>query len=439
MEESGYDMTGTYSVELVALSLVVAILASYTALELAGRVSQKRGRSSMAWLVGGAFAMGTGIWSMHFIGMLAFHLPIPLGYDPAITTLSMVIAVAVSGLALFVVSRAAMSGWSLAAGATLMGIGIAAMHYTGMYAMRMSPPIEYRPLLFVTSVVIAIVAAFAALLITFQLRHRSFGVAVLRKLGAATLMGLAITGMHYTGMAAAQFAPDGFCLAAAATGMSNATLAVSVGVVTLCILLIALGVSALDAHFATGVADALKATNQELSKLALYDSLTGLPNRMLLDDRMGEALSRARRARETFALLFVDLDRFKPVNDSFGHRIGDLLLVSVAQRLIACVRETDTVARTGGDEFVVVLSGIGDRNDAEMVSRKLLDELSRPFFIEDHEIATSGSIGISIYPTDGHDVNVLKVNADLAMYHAKRSGRNNYRFFAADMATPASG
>lgn len=439
MEESGYDMTGTYSVELVALSLVVAILASYTALELAGRVSQKRGRSSMAWLVGGAFAMGTGIWSMHFIGMLAFHLPIPLGYDPAITTLSMVIAVAVSGLALFVVSRAAMSGWSLAAGATLMGIGIAAMHYTGMYAMRMSPPIEYRPLLFVTSVVIAIVAAFAALLITFQLRHRSFGVAVLRKLGAATLMGLAITGMHYTGMAAAQFAPDGFCLAAAATGMSNATLAVSVGVVTLCILLIALGVSALDAHFATGVADALKATNQELSKLALYDSLTGLPNRMLLDDRMGEALSRAQRARETFALLFVDLDRFKPVNDSFGHRIGDLLLVSVAQRLIACVRETDTVARTGGDEFVVVLSGIGDRNDAEMVSRKLLDELSRPFFIEDHEIATSGSIGISIYPTDGHDVNVLKVNADLAMYHAKRSGRNNYRFFAANMATPASG
>lgn len=431
-------MTGSYSLELVALSLIVAILASYTALELAGRVSQKHGKSSTAWLVGGAFAMGTGIWSMHFIGMLAFHLPIPLAYDPAITALSMVIAVFASGLALFVVSRAAMSGWSLAAGATLMGIGIAAMHYTGMYAMRMSPPIEYQPLLFVASVIIAIAASFAALWIAFQLRHRSFGAAVLLKLGSATLMGLAITGMHYTGMAAAEFAPGSFCRADS-TSMSNSTLAVSIGVVTLCILVIALGVSALDAHFAMKVADALKATNQELSKLALYDSLTGLPNRMLLDDRMGEALSRARRGGESFALLFVDLDRFKPVNDSYGHRIGDLLLISAAQRLIACVRATDTVARTGGDEFVVVLSGIGDRKDAEMVGRKLLDELSRPFFIEDHEIATSGSIGISIYPTDGQDVNMLKVNADLAMYHAKRSGRNNYRFFAADMATPASG
>ncbi|MFA5941367.1 MAG: MHYT domain-containing protein [Sinimarinibacterium sp.] len=431
-------MTGSYSFELVALSLIVAIIASYTALELAGRVSQKHGKSSTAWLVGGAFAMGTGIWSMHFIGMLAFHLPIPMAYDPAITALSMIIAVFVSGLALFVVSRAAMSSWSLAAGAMLMGIGIAAMHYTGMYAMRMSPPIEYDPLLFVASVGIAIAASFAALLIAFQLRHQSFGVAVLLKLGSATLMGLAITGMHYTGMAAAEFAPNSFCRVADATGMSNATLAVTIGVVTLCILVIALGVSALDAHFATKVADALQATNQELSKLALYDSLTGLPNRMLLDDRMGEALFRARRGGESFALLFVDLDRFKPVNDSFGHRIGDLLLVSVAQRLITCVRATDTVARTGGDEFIVVLSGIGDRKDAEMVSRKLLDELSRPFFIEDHEIVTSGSIGISIYPIDGHDVNVLKVNADLAMYHAKRSGRNNYRFFAADMATPAS-
>lgn len=432
-------MTGFYSSELVALSLVVAVLASYTALELAGRVSRKRGRSSMAWLVGGAFAMGTGIWSMHFIGMLAFHLPIDVAYDAAITALSMVIAIVTSGLALYVVSRAAMSGWSLAAGATLMGLGIAAMHYTGMYAMRMAPPIQYQPVLFAASIVIAIAAAFAALWIAFQLRHQSFGVALLLKLGSATLMGLAITGMHYTGMAAAQFAPDSYCLIATSDGMSSVTLAVTIGVATFCILIIALGVSALDAHFATKLANALQATNEQLSTLALYDSLTGLPNRMLLDDRMGEAVSRAERAREFFALLFVDLDRFKPVNDSFGHRIGDLLLKAVAQRLIACVRAVDTVARTGGDEFVVLLSGIGDPKDAAMVSSKILDELSRAFFIEEHEIITSGSIGISIYPTDGKDVNLLKVNADLAMYHAKRSGRNNYRFFAPEMAIPAHG
>ena len=430
-------MTGLYSPQLVALSLIVAIFASYTALELAGRVSQKQGKSAWAWLVGGAVSMGTGIWSMHFVGMLAFHLPIALAYDATVTGLSMVIAIVVSGLALFVVSRAAMTMRNLAAGATLMGIGIAAMHYTGMHAMRMSPSIEYQPPLFIASVIIAIAASFAALWIAFQLRHKSFGGAVLLKLGSATLMGLAITGMHYTGMAAAQFAPGSICRAVDSTGgMTSAALALVIGITTIGILAITLGVSALDAHFAAKLANALLATNQQLSELALYDSLTGLPNRMLLNDRMGEAASRAERGGNSFALLFVDLDRFKPVNDSFGHGVGDDLLKAVAQRLVGCVRAVDTVSRTGGDEFVVVLSGIGDPKDAAMVSSKILDELSRPFFIGSHEVDISGSIGISVYPKDGKDVNMLKANADMAMYYAKQNGRNNYRFFAPGMSTP---
>lgn len=430
-------MTGFYSSPLVALSLIVAIFASYTALELAGRVSHKKGKSSWTWLVGGAFAMGTGIWSMHFVGMLAFHLPIALAYDAMVTGLSMVIAIVVSGLALYVVSRAAMTMRNLAVGATLMGIGIAAMHYTGMYAMQMSPPIEYRPSLFIASVVIAIVASFAALWIAFQLRDKSFGVAILRKLGSATLMGIAITGMHYTGMAAAQFAPTSICRAVASTGMTSAALAMLIGITTIGILAITLGVSALDAHFAAKLTNALQETNKQLSELALYDSLTGLPNRMLLEDRLGEAASRAARSGDSFALLFVDLDRFKPVNDSFGHGVGDELLKAVAKRLIGCVRGVDTVARTGGDEFVVVLNGIGDQTDAAMVSSKILDELSRPFFIDSHEVDISGSIGISVYPKDAKDVNVLKAKADLAMYHAKHNGRNNYCFFAPGMSTPS--
>ncbi|NGY06842.1 MHYT domain-containing protein [Solimonas terrae] len=430
-------MTGTYNPEFVALSLIVAIFASYTALELAGRVSQKQGRSSGIWLLGGAFAMGTGIWSMHFIGMLAFHLPIPVAYDTAITTLSLLIAILVSGLALYVASRETMSGPRLAASALLMGGGIAAMHYTGMAAMRMFPAISYQPFTFIASIIIAVLASFVALWIAFQLRHQSFGVAMLLKVGSAVVMGGAISGMHYTGMAAAHFAPGSYCRAAVSTGMSTTALALIIGIATFFILTIALGVSALDAHFAKKLATALQATNEQLSTLALYDSLTGLPNRMLLDDRMGEAASRAERSKAHFALLFVDLDRFKPVNDSFGHRIGDLLLKSVAERLIGCVRASDTVARTGGDEFVVVLSGIGDPKDAAMVSSKILDELSRPFFIEDCELDISGSIGISIYPNDGRDINTLKINADLAMYQAKRSGRNNYRFFSPDMAIPS--
>jgi diguanylate cyclase (GGDEF)-like protein len=434
-------MTGYYDPWLVLLSLAVAVFASYTALELAGRVSEKEGRGSWAWLVGGAVAMGSGIWSMHFIGMLAFHLPVPVAYDAGLTTLSLVLAIGVSGVALFVVRRPALTRQNIAAGAALMGTGISAMHYTGMYAMRMSPPIEYDPTLFVASVLIAIAASLAALWIAFQLRHRHSGLAVLAKLGSATIMGLAITGMHYTGMAAAQFAPDSVCLAAETTGLDNTTLAIAIGAATILVLSVTLGVSALDAHFAAHtarLADSLQAANEQLRSLALHDKLTGLPNRMLLEDRMAQAITRAGRSGRSFALMFVDLDRFKPVNDTHGHDVGDRLLQEVARRLAGCVRKADTVARTGGDEFVVVLGEIGGAKDAAMVGAKILDELARPFFVEGHELEISCSIGISVYPEDGRDIPTLMANADKAMYHAKRSGRNQYSFFAPGMAAVAT-
>jgi NO-binding membrane sensor protein with MHYT domain len=292
-------MTGVYDLQLVALSVIVAIIASYTALELAGRVSNKQGRSSWAWLAGGAVSMGTGIWSMHFIGMLAFHLPVAVAYDAAVTMLSMAIAILVSGFALFVMRRPALSWQTIAAGATLMGTGISAMHYTGMHAMRMSPPIEYHPPVFVASVIIAILASLAALWIAFQLRHKQPGVAFLAKVGSAIIMGLAITGMHYTGMAAAQFAPDSICLAFDSTGgMKTSTLALTIGIATIGILAVTLVISALDAHFhahTARLANTLQAANDQLRNLALYDTLTGLPNRMLLDDRMAQAASRAHR------------------------------------------------------------------------------------------------------------------------------------------------
>jgi diguanylate cyclase (GGDEF)-like protein len=434
-------MSGNYDFELVALSLIVAVVDSYTALELAGRVSEKQGRSSWTWLIGGAIAMGTGIWSMHFVGMLAFHLPIAVAYDAAITALSLAIAILVSGIALYVVKSPALTRQNVTVGATFMGVGIASMHYTGMHAMRMSPPIQYHPPLFMASVIIAIVASLAALWIAFQLRHRHFGSAILAKLGSALVMGLAITGMHYTGMAAAQFAPDSICLAVDSTGgVKASTLALTIGIATIGILAVTLVISALDAHFAahtTKLASSLQAANEQLRNLALYDSLTGLPNRMLLDDRMAQAVSRAERGAKCFALMFVDLDRFKPVNDTYGHQVGDELLKAVAQRLSGCVRKADTVARAGGDEFIVVLSEIGLPKDAAMIGGKILDELSRPFFIQRHEIDISCSIGISLYPKDGRDVNTLKVNADVAMYHAKRGGRNNYQFFVPELCTAA--
>jgi diguanylate cyclase (GGDEF)-like protein len=430
-------MEGVYDLRLVALSVMVAVIASYTALDLAGRISAAQGKSGWIWLFGGAFSMGTGIWSMHFIGMLAFELPVPMAYDVPLNTLSWLIAVVVSGIALLVVRRPEMTGGNLSVGAALMGVGIGSMHYTGMAAMQMSPPIVYDPPLFIASIIIAIVASLAALWIAFQLRRKYSGTAILAKLGSALVMGFAITGMHYTGMAAAQFAPDSVCLAANLSGgVDNATLAFVIGVGTMSILAITLVISAFDAHFAAHtakLADSFKAANDQLRSIALYDNLTRLPNRFLLDDRLEQAAFRASRSDRSFALLFVDLDRFKPVNDSFGHRIGDELLKSVARRLKNCIRKADTAARTGGDEFVIVLSDIGKAADAAAISGKVLDELSRPFHVEDNELDISCSIGISVFPQDGRDIATLMINADKAMYHAKKTGRSNYQFFAPKM------
>lgn len=427
-------MTATYNLWLVALSVVIATIASYTALDLAGRVSARQGLWSRLWLLGGALSMGSGIWAMHFIGMLAFQLPIPVAYDTPLNLASWVIAVAVSGVALFVVRRPALTGPNLSAGGALMGVGIASMHYTGMAAMRMSPPIQYDPLLFVASVMIAAGASLAALWIAFQLRQKFSRVAILAKLGSALVMGLAIAGMHYTGMAAARFAPGSICLAAGAPGgLHNDTLAILVGLATLTVLAVTLSLSAFDAHFAAHsakLADSLRSANEQLRSVALYDKLTGLPNRLLLEDRLGQAAYRADRGEKQFALMFVDLDRFKPVNDRHGHGVGDALLRCVAQRLAGAVRKQDTVARAGGDEFVIVLSDIGHAKDAARVAGKVLEELARPFRIEGHDLAISCSIGISIYPQDSRDLAELMVRADAAMYRAKRGGTSSFEFHA---------
>jgi diguanylate cyclase len=426
-------MLGTYDLKLVAISVLVAALASYTAIDLAGRV-----RASWFWLAGGAASMGTGIWSMHFIGMLALRLPIPVAYDMPLTMLSMLIAIVVAGIALFVVKRPALTTGNLSCGAMLMGVGIASMHYTGMAALRMSPPISYDPLLFIASVMIAIAASLAALWIAFRLRQQYSGTAVLAKLGSAGVMGVAIAGMHYTGMAAASFAPDSVCLAATSSGgMDSAGLAILVSLATLSFLAVTLVISSLEAHFAARtavLADSLRAANEKLRNIALFDALTGLPHRSLLEDRAEQAMRRANRSGRSVALLFIDLDHFKFVNDSLGHRIGDQLLKSVASRLVGCLRQEDTVARAGGDEFVILLSGVWHADDAAKISDKILSELAKPLQIERHSLDISCSIGISMYPENGRDLNTLMVHADTAMYHVKRGGRNNFCFFERGMS-----
>ena len=183
---------------------------------------------------------------------------------------------------------------------------------------------------------------------------------------------------------------------------------------------------------------ARRAAEAEASYLAQYDALTQLANRALLQDRLAQAIGHARETSSMAALLYVDLDQFKTINDSLGHHAGDVFLQSVAGRLRRCVRAADTVARLGGDEFALVLPGIRAGHDAAQVARKILDGLQQPHVVAGHEITSGASIGIALFPQDGGDAQILARCADAAMYAAKSTGRNTFQFFTREMATQAN-
>jgi two-component system sensor histidine kinase/response regulator len=343
-------MNATYNPWLVALSIVIAVLASYTALDLASRVAASNRRAAKLWLIGGAFSMGLGIWSMHFIGMLAFHLDIPLSYDIPLTLGSMLPAIAASWLALFVIRRGSMSGRMLGLSAILMGGGISAMHYTGMAAMQMSPTIRYEPKLFALSVLIAIAVSLVALRIAFRFRPSQSSTSVIwQKLGSALVMGAAIPSMHYTGMAAVILAPYSICIAAP-NGIDPTWLAVLVGVGSFMLLSMTLLVSVFDARLAEQNHKAvtqLKTANDELQQ-----AVQGL-------ERAKQAAEAANQAKSQF-LANMSHDVRTPMNGVLG--MTNLLLDTPLSDLQRRFAET---VRISGEALLAIINDILDFSKIE--------------------------------------------------------------------------
>jgi diguanylate cyclase (GGDEF)-like protein/PAS domain S-box-containing protein len=695
----------TYDYRLVTLSVVIAIFASYAALELAGRVTAARGYARVAWLLGGACAMGAGIWSMHYTGMLAYRLPIPVYYHVPTVALSLLAAIFASFIALFVVSRQQLTTFRVLIGSLLMGAGIATMHYTGMAAMRLSAMHHYHHGLWTLSGVLAVLVSLAALWFTFHFREEKSE--RLLKIISSVIMGLAIPVMHYTGMAAVTFmpmseAPDlsaaldisvlgnsavilatmvilgtvfltslvdrrfsaqarelamsehryellfesnpqptfvfelntlsflavneaavntyGFqtdeflnltlpaldagqdvskVLAPAHAGMPlkaqhrrkdgtvfdvelslrkinwaghPAALLLAADITertrteqlelerrkfletitqnqpldeslnhlirllenqlpgALCSILLAkpgrfcqvaastfsrevvtaweglrleeisysLGSSSNEREivFIRDVAGANDTVLREWARLldlkscwsapvvdsagvlvslilvffrehrqphfqdrsrlemardmasiaikhsqltdrlsyqAQHDALTGLPNRFLLEDRLQQAIGYTNRHESQLAVLIIDLDGFKYINDTVGHQCGDQVLIEVSRRLRSITRRTDTLARIGGDEFCLVLSDLHKSSDSFQVAHTCLEILRKPLMIAEHEYSLSASIGISCYPEHGTEPELLQKNADTAMYHAKFNGKNGFQVFTPEI------
>lgn len=420
----------TWDSVLICVSLIVVFIASFTALDTAGRVAVSRGWSARFWLLVGGIAMGIGVWAMHFIGMLAMMMPMMMRYDTRLTILSLLVAILASVLAFGqTVGGLHLTRQRLLSGTLILGAGVVVMHYLGMYALLIEPQPEWNALLVALSVLIAFAASGLALWLAFHLRQGDHHLMLMRGL-ASLVMGIAIAGMHYVGMAAAEFSHSSMMQP---HGVSNAGLAVWVTLITLTILGITLLSSMLDAQLrAARLATRLNRANQELRQLAMHDNLTTLPNRVMLEQQLDLAIKQAMLNEHRFAVIYMDLDGFKAVNDTWGHHVGDRLLVAVAERLCSQLSNTMLLVRLGGDEFVLMAEC--DISAARQLAQKLVKVISSPFELDRYVLHVSLSAGIAIFPLHGRNRQELLFNADAAMYHTKHSGRNGWCLFEPAMS-----
>lgn len=426
-------MAGSYNLLLICFSLFVATLASYTVLEIAERIaSQETARYRRMWLSGGALVFGVGIWASHFTGMLAFQLPIVVAYHTFTTILSLLLCIGLSAYLLHRATQRRLRWPRMLADGIALGAGMALVHWLGLNSMQIVPAVRYTPWLEAVSVLLTMAVALLNIWIIYTLNARKSD-HFWKRVTLAAVLGFGIFFMHCLNMAAANFSPDSVSSALGNMDSDNLMSAVVLG--TLFVLIAALIFS--GAQKTKLLKKIVGRTNDKLLHFATHDVLTGLPNRALLAERIQHAIQMSRRSGLSFAVLFMDLDGFKAINDSLGHSVGDGLLIAVGQRIRACIRAEDMVSRIGGDEFVVVMSNLASPEVVENLAENILSVLRQDFRVDEATLRVTSSIGIAVYPNSGDTVDALMKNADAAMYEAKQNGRNTYRFFEPAMHASA--
>jgi diguanylate cyclase (GGDEF)-like protein len=525
-------LTVEHDWRLVILAGVLCFLASVTAVNLFHRARASEGRAHAVWLLIAGVATGCGIWATHFIAMLAYEPGVATAYNIWLTTLSLIAAVAVTGIGLGVVAGGG-AWWRAPVGGAIVGGGIACMHYLGMSALELPGRVAWIPYLVIASIVLGMLFGAAALLIA--VRRADIRVT----LAAALLLTLAIVSHHFTAMGAVEIVPDP-TRAIAALSLDPTMLALAIAAVTAVMLAIGIVGTVVDERFheqsvrldaalnhmrhgllmfdaegklllysrrylemyglspdladggcslrelltkrvaaGTFSADvdqflagfverckiessvmelpdgrvisirntpvagggwvstheditARRHAEQRIAHMAHHDALTDLPNRAAFTERLASTLERAKEGSDSFALLCIDLDRFKEVNDVFGHSTGDALLLEVSRRLQGVAGKA-FLARLGGDEFTMILADVAQPSGAEGMADRLLAIVADDLDVDGHLLRVGLSIGVAIYPSDGTDAATLMANADAALYRAKAQGRGKICFFEAGM------
>ncbi|WP_305729721.1 bifunctional diguanylate cyclase/phosphodiesterase [Pseudomonas sp. PDM26] len=449
LPESGQVILNcTHDPFLVLLAYLVACVGSFATLDMAERVAHaEKSASQTLWRWVGSGCLAGSIWAMHFVGMLAFQAPIALHYQPPVTVFSLTIALLAAWLAMHTLSLPELSLRRCLTASIGIGLGIATMHYVGMTAMHANASVYYHPGLFALSIAIAIGAALAALLLAWYLRDGAGMLHQLIKYCASLLLGAGILSMHLTAMAAFNLVlPEG-SLPAQSGDHSQLQLALTVAVMTL--LIIGSSISAAladkklqrkdnDLQRVNSLLSQLDQARRSLQQVAHYDALTNLINRRGFNQVFAEKLIEKSNKGGMLAVMFLDIDHFKRINDSLGHDAGDELLKVLAGHIKSSVRShEDVVARFGGDEFCLLID-LHDREEARHMAQRIMLKMKEPIELAGRRMVMTTSIGISLFPEDGKTCEELLKNADLALYQSKGRGRNGLSFFSANLKTRAT-
>jgi len=529
-------ITTEHDLRLVALAACLCAIACVTTLTLLARAAATESRVATLWMLAASATFGAGVWSLHFVAMLAFMPGLPIAYDVPSTLASIAIAIAGTALALSLWKLPSSRGLGVLMGGITLGLAVSAMHYAGISAMRLSGTLILNKAQVAASILVGI--AFGTLALARAREIDRIG----RRIEVSVWLALCVCGLHFTGMSAMVIVP-GAPLQIGSAMLGSEAMAAAVGSVSLAILLLSLGAAMMDQHLAgravmelersrklsnlsreviiihrnfivleinsagerlfgmklkqllgsrvtqlfanpdveailardNAHVDGLGATElcarqpdghlvpvdytssaveycgkpamalalrdlsdrrrdeDRIRHLAHHDPLTDLPNRLLLNDRLGRALETAARETGTVAVLYLDLDRFKFVNDLLGHACGDALLIQVARRLQAVLRPADTLARVGGDEFVIVSTLAAQPEQAADLAGRVVQELERPFTLAGRRMEIGVSIGIALYPADGVTQESLLHAADTALYRVKEDRTGAFRFYEPTM------
>ncbi|MEH6756656.1 MAG: EAL domain-containing protein [Parasphingorhabdus sp.] len=403
---------------IVALAAVMCFVGSLTSIKLFQRTLTETGAARYQWCFLSAVTAGSAIWATHFIAMLGYRPEVPVTLDGPLTLLSALIAVGGTAVGLSVAS-ARNRVIAVLTGGGIIGLSIAAMHYVGMFAYRADGIVKWLPEYVIASLFMAVILSS---LVIDQVRK----IGMSKKIGLPSgLLVAAIVSLHFTGMAAFTVAPLPGVQAGADSEVFTA-LAGAIAMVAL--IIIGAGVST---HLVEG--RTRSESQDQLQYIALHDALTEVANRRAFAEALEVECDRLNKYGRPFALLMIDLDRFKPINDTLGHPVGDVVLQKVALRLRRAVRNGDMVARIGGDEFAVIAYGLTSEDESHALAGRIVEILRRPFIIQGQVAELGASVGVSLAPAHGNDHETLVQNTDVALYTAKRADERGYRLFEPSM------